>query len=287
MDATKVGSINTTASQTGKSTAWRKTDTVWMLGLYGTAIGAGVLFLPINAGMSGLLPVLLMLVLAFPMTFFAHRGLTRFVLSGSNKDGDITEVVEEHFGRTAGNWITLLYFFAIYPILLVYGVSITNNVNKFLTELIGVAAPPRWLLALILVGGVMAIVAFGEKYIVKVMSFLVFPFIAVLVAFSIYMIPHWSADALDTLSLANVAETAKNTGGQSIWITIWLTIPVMVFAFNHSPIISAFSVAKREEYDEAAEKKCSRILASAHILMVFTVMFFVISCVFTLSSADP
>ncbi|EFB74060.1 Serine transporter [Providencia rustigianii] len=286
MDATKVGSINTTASQTGKSTAWRKTDTVWMLGLYGTAIGAGVLFLPINAGMSGLLPVLLMLVLAFPMTFFAHRGLTRFVLSGSKKDGDITEVVEEHFGRTAGNWITLLYFFAIYPILLVYGVSITNNVNKFLTELIGVAAPPRWLLALILVGGVMAIVAFGEKYIVKVMSFLVFPFIAVLVAFSIYMIPHWSADALDTLSLANVAETAKNTGGQSIWITIWLTIPVMVFAFNHSPIISAFSVAKREEYDEAAEKKCSRILASAHILMVFTVMFFVISCVFTLSSAD-
>ncbi len=26
-------------------TGWRKTDTVWMLGLYGTAIGAGVLFL--------------------------------------------------------------------------------------------------------------------------------------------------------------------------------------------------------------------------------------------------
>lgn len=24
--------------------AWRKTDTMWMLGLYGTAIGAGVLF---------------------------------------------------------------------------------------------------------------------------------------------------------------------------------------------------------------------------------------------------
>ncbi|QNP18923.1 serine/threonine transporter [Providencia rettgeri] len=286
MDATKVGSIDKTASQTVNSSAWRKTDTVWMLGLYGTAIGAGVLFLPINAGMSGLLPVLLMLVLAFPMTFFAHRGLTRFVLSGSKPDGDITEVVEEHFGRTAGNWITLLYFFAIYPILLVYGVSITNNVNKFLTELLGVGAPPRWLLALILVGGVMAIVAFGEKYIVKVMSMLVFPFIAVLVAFSLYMIPHWSGDVLNTLTWEGITEATKNTGGQSIWVTIWLTIPVMVFAFNHSPIISAFSVAKREEYGDAAEQKCSRILASAHILMVLTVMFFVISCVFTLSSAD-
>ena len=48
MDTTKVGSINKTASQTGNATAWRKTDTVWMLGLYGTAIGAGVLFLPMR-----------------------------------------------------------------------------------------------------------------------------------------------------------------------------------------------------------------------------------------------
>lgn len=69
MDTTRVGSIDKTASQTVDAAAWRKTDTVWMLGLYGTAIGAGVLFLPINAGMSGLIPVLLMLVLAFPMTF--------------------------------------------------------------------------------------------------------------------------------------------------------------------------------------------------------------------------
>ncbi|MBP8279225.1 MAG: HAAAP family serine/threonine permease, partial [Aeromonas sp.] len=77
-----------------------KADVVWMLGLYGTAIGAGVLFLPINAGVGGLWPLVAMLILALPLTFFAHRGLTRFVLSGSTRDGDITEVVEEHFGKT-------------------------------------------------------------------------------------------------------------------------------------------------------------------------------------------
>ncbi|KPD02039.1 HAAAP family serine/threonine permease [Moellerella wisconsensis] len=281
MDTTQVGSISSSVAENSK--AWRKTDTVWMLGLYGTAIGAGVLFLPINAGMSGLIPVLLMAVLAFPMTFFAHRGMCRFVLSGSKPDGDITEVVEEHFGRTAGNWITLLYFFAIYPILLVYGVSITNNVEKFITELLGFNAPPRWLLALILVGSIMAIVSLGEKYIVKTMSMLVFPFIAVLLIFSLYMIPHWNGAVLDTLSFSGVSDAVNS---QSMLVTIWLTIPVMVFAFNHSPIISAFAVAKREEYGDEAEQKCSRILASAHILMVFTVMFFVFSCVFTLSPDD-
>jgi serine transporter len=35
--------------------------------------------------------------------------------------------VEEHFGVGAGKLITLLYFFAIYPIVLIYGVGITNT----------------------------------------------------------------------------------------------------------------------------------------------------------------
>ncbi|VDR27957.1 Serine transporter [Raoultella terrigena] len=126
-----------------ESSGWRKSDTVWMLGLYGTAIGAGVLFLPINAGGGGLIPLIIMAILAFPMTFFAHRGLTRFVLSGKNPGEDITEVVEEHFGVGAGKLITLLYFFAIYPILLVYSVAITNTVDSFITHQLGLVSPPR------------------------------------------------------------------------------------------------------------------------------------------------
>jgi serine transporter len=31
-------------------TSWNRHDTTWMLGLFGTAVGAGTLFLPINAG---------------------------------------------------------------------------------------------------------------------------------------------------------------------------------------------------------------------------------------------
>lgn len=29
---------------------WTRSDTTWMLSLFGTAVGAGILFLPINAG---------------------------------------------------------------------------------------------------------------------------------------------------------------------------------------------------------------------------------------------
>ncbi|MFK8333453.1 HAAAP family serine/threonine permease, partial [Pseudomonas sp. BJa5] len=38
--------------------SWSRHDTSWMLGLFGTAIGAVTLFLPINAGLGGFWPLL-------------------------------------------------------------------------------------------------------------------------------------------------------------------------------------------------------------------------------------
>ncbi|URQ62003.1 HAAAP family serine/threonine permease [Pantoea alhagi] len=271
-----------TAIQNGRTAAhassWRKTDTMWMLGLYGTAIGAGVLFLPINAGIGGLIPLIIMALLAFPMTYYAHRGLCRFVLSGSKPGEDITEVVEEHFGVGAGKVITLLYFFAIYPILLVYSVAITNTVESFLTHQLHMQAPPRALLALLLIVGLMMIVRFGKEAIVKTMSMLVFPFVGVLMLLALWLIPNWSTAIFQHASLSG--------SGSGLGMTLWLALPVMVFSFNHSPIISAFAVAKRQEYGEEAEAKCSRILALSHMMMVLTVMFFVFSCVLSLSPAN-
>ena len=275
MDNTTIGTLSEKSIS-----SWRKTDTMWMLGLYGTAIGAGVLFLPINAGIGGLISLIIMAILAFPMTFFAHRGLTRFVLSGKNAGEDITEVVEEHFGITAGKLITLLYFFAIYPILLVYSVAITNTVESFITHQMHMNAPPRALLSLILILGLMTLVHFGQDMIVKAMSILVFPFVTVLMALALYLIPNWNMSVFTNASLSG------NGVGHGMLMTLWLVIPVMVFSFNHSPIISSFAVAKRKEYGDGAEKKCSRILAFSHIMMVITVMFFVFSCVLSLSPAD-
>ncbi|TMP75297.1 HAAAP family serine/threonine permease, partial [Pseudoalteromonas ruthenica] len=72
---------------------WSQHDTQWVLSLFGTAVGAGILFLPINIGIGGFWPLLIMTVLAFPMTYLAHRGLARFVLSSKQTDADFTDVV--------------------------------------------------------------------------------------------------------------------------------------------------------------------------------------------------
>lgn len=208
-------------SSQAKQSSWRKSDTTWTLGLFGTAIGAGVLFFPIRAGFGGLIPILLMLVLAYPIAFYCHRALARLCLSGSNPSGNITETVEEHFGK---------------------------------------------------------------DLMVKVMSYLVWPFIASLVLISLSLIPYWNSAVIDQVDLSNIALT----GHDGILVTVWLGISIMVFSFNFSPIVSSFVVSKREEYEkefgrEFTERKCSQIISRASMLMVAVVMFFAFSCLFTLS----
>jgi len=258
-------------------TPWNRHDTTWMLGLFGTAIGAGTLFLPINAGLGGFWPLMILAVLAFPMTYYAHQGLTRFVLSG-RAGTDITDVVEEHFGIKAGALITLLYFFAIFPILLIYSVGLTNTVGSFMEHQLGMQTPPRAVLALVLILGLLIVVRCGEQFIVKAMSLMVYPFIVALLLLALYLIPHWNGGIL---------ATAGEMPAPGAFIhTLWLAIPVMVFSFNHSPIISAFAVDQKRRYGEYADERSSQILARAHGLMVVLVLFFVFSCVLTLSPAQ-
>ncbi|CRF45141.1 aromatic amino acid transport family protein [Helicobacter heilmannii] len=258
---------------------WNKEDMMWSLSLYGTAIGAGVLFLPINAGLGGLIPLIVMLVFAFPLTFLTHRALCRFVLGGSDKSDDITVVGQNYFGKFGGVLLTLLYFFAIFPILLVYSVGITNNIDSFLINQLGLAAPNRLLLSFLVVGILMLVVSFGEEVVIKTMSAIVFPFIAVLVFSALWLIPKWNNALFKNIHLSGA-------GGESLGVVMLLILPTMVFAFNHSPIISSLAVHCKQTYGQEADKKASVIIARSNVLMIVTVMFFIFSCAMCLSPAE-
>ena len=103
-------------------------DFAWVLSLFGTAVGAGVLYLPIQAGSSGLWVLLLASILIIPMTWLSHAKLTTLV-AASEQGGDITQVVEEYLGRSFGLLVSALYFCAILSILLIYAIGITNAVR--------------------------------------------------------------------------------------------------------------------------------------------------------------
>lgn len=251
---------------------WNSHDTSWMLSLFGTAVGAGILFLPINIGAGGFWPLVLMAVLAGPMTYLAHRGLARFVLSSSRPQADFTDVVEEHFGISTGRIISILYFLSIFPILLIYGVGLTNTVDSFIVNQLGMASPSRVLLSGVLVFSMIAIMMAGEKVMLRAFEIIVYPLAIILAGLSLYLVPNWQLPAMDAL---------PEWGDFSL--TVWLAIPVTVFAFSHAAAIASFANAQRRHYRQQAVVKSEQILKRTSVMLISFVLFFVFSCVLSLT----
>lgn len=259
--------------QSPKPPKWNATDTTWTLSLFGTAIGAGVLFLPINAGAGGVWPLLLATIVIWPMIYFSHRALARMVCASQKPDSDITNLTEQYFGVSIGRIFTLLYFCSIFPVLLIYGVGITNTVESLILNQLGIQPPPRWILSGLLVALLTGVMLTNRKIMLTITNALVYPLILVLLAVSIYLIPQWSFESFTQ---------APSLG--DFTLTFWLMLPVLVFSFYHAPAISQFSVSMRERYGIQSAAKASQILkATSTVLVVFT-MIFVWSCVLALGS---
>ncbi|MFQ1915283.1 amino acid permease [Aeromonas veronii] len=258
---------------------WEKSDSVWTMGLYATAVGAGTLFLPITVGSNSPVILLFILLLAFPLSYYSHRALSRFVLSSSHKEGDITHVVEEHFGAKAGKLLMLVYLMAFYPIILVYSISITNAIQSFVVHQLGDAELSRGLLVLGVMLGLHLVLLAGKQIVVSAISVLALPMVAFLIGLSIYLLPQWSLSYFSESQSVDWRDPA-------FWKSLWLIVPVMVFSFSHAPIISSFSAAQKKRCQESADLRAKRIIKCSSLLICGSVLFFVVSCVMSLSQAE-
>lgn len=247
---------------------WSSRDTRWVFTLFGTAIGAGILYLPLTASVGGIWALIFITLLIFPMTYLSHRALCRVVMTAETPGGDITEAVEDHFGKGAGFAITLIYFLAIYTVCLVYAIGITNEVNAFLVNILHTSPLPRWLLSFILIAGMTAVVLFGTNIMTRICSIVVFPLIGLLFVLSIMGIPYWKFDQLKI-----IPELGSFISG------VLLVIPVLVFAMNFSPIISTFTVTyeKQAQNPKQFDRQTSRVILVNSLLLLGFVMFFVFS----------
>ncbi|TSA86918.1 aromatic amino acid transport family protein [Helicobacter mehlei] len=249
-------------------------DIRWMWSMFGTAIGAGILFLPIKAGTHGFWPVVVMAILSFPMTWLSHRALARFVNAIGNED--ITHAATR-LGRKAGFVITLMYVFALYPICLAYGVGITNTAESFFVHQLGLHyfEHNRFFLAEHLITGMIFVMIFNTTVVTRIANALVYPLALILLVFSLYLIPYWKT--------AMITEIPTFAG---FFAALWFTLPVLVFSFNHSAIISTFAQAIEKRYGALKHFKTNQIELLNTSLLLFFVMFFVFSCILCLEPSD-
>lgn len=248
----------------------------WVIALFGTGVGAGILFLPINAGSFGFWPLVLATLIIGPMVYFSHRAYARIVAASPEKGLDVLQVVTALTGRKRGLATAVMYWLAIYPVVLIYAISITNTMDSFIVNQLGGPEINRWLLATICVTLLTGAYAMGMKITLWLANVLVYPLVVALAAVSIYLIPKWD--------LASFRSYESDT---PLWQAIILVMPVLVFSFSHIAALSqlALDMQKRHNGNVAeTERAVSRIeLAAAAMLVLFT-MFFVWSCALALGA---
>ncbi|WP_275556597.1 AAA family ATPase [Mixta sp. Marseille-Q2659] len=255
-----------------KQQGWKVQDTIWTLGLYGTTVGAGTLFLPIEIGTRGPIVFIIMLLLGLPLSLLPHLVLCRVYMS--DPDRQRLPGLGTWFGPHGDRLMTLLYCIAFYPVMLVYGISLVNALDNFLVEHLHFAGVSKGMLTLICMVVLFGLLSKGRDKVVSTMSALALPFAIAIIAIAVVQIPQWRwenvADALNALPSTSSGTTLKN---------IWLTLPLITFSFCCAPIISPLAAHYQEQDDVP---RAYQVIKIAYLAIFISIIFFVFSCVLSM-----
>ena len=130
-----IADASTPAGRAGMSESeWREaikfdsTDTGWVIMSIGMAIGAGIVFLPVQVGLMGLWVFLLSSVIGYPAMYLFQR-LFINTLAESPECKDYPSVISGYLGKNRGILLGALYFVMLVIWMFVYSTAITNDVG--------------------------------------------------------------------------------------------------------------------------------------------------------------
>ncbi|HHG8598913.1 amino acid permease [Morganella morganii] len=275
--------INTTRSAAENSgmseEQWRAatkfdgTDAGWVIMSIGMAIGAGIVFLPVQVGLMGLWVFLLSSVIGYPAMYLFQR-LFINTLAESPECKDYPSVITGYLGKNWGILLGALYFIMLVIWMFVYSTAITNDSTSYfqtfgVTE--GLLSDSPWY-GLILICLLVAISSRGEKLLFKLSSFMVLTKLFIVAALGISMVGMWHLYNIG--SLPPVGRLIKEAV-----ITLPFTLTSILFIQTLSPMVISFR--NQNVNREVARFKALRAMNIAFIILFCTVFFYAVS--FTLA----
>lgn len=259
--------------------AWREaikfdsTDTGWVIMSIGMAIGAGIVFLPVQVGLMGLWVFLLSSIIGYPAMYFFQR-LFINTLAESPECKDYPSVISGYLGKNWGVLLGVLYFIMLVIWMFVYSTAITNDSASYL-HTFGVTQgllSDNPLYGLVLICILVAISSRGEKLLFKVSSLMVLTKLLVVAALGLSMVGLWHLYNAGTLPPAGLL--VKNA-----IITLPFTLTSILFIQTLSPMVISYRA--KEKSIEVARYKALRAMNIAFAILFVTVFFYAVS--FTLA----
>ncbi|MGE8018510.1 amino acid permease [Peribacillus frigoritolerans] len=245
------------------------TDWGWIIMSIGMAIGAGIVFLPVQVGLVGIWVFLFSSVISYPAIYLFQK-LYINTLASSPKCDDYPGVISQYLGKNWGFLLGIFYFFMIILGVFTYSTAITNDSAAFLHSF-GVtktvlSTNPFYGLVVICI--LVALASSGEKVLFKLSSGLVLIKLGVVAVLGVVMIQHWNMDNLGTLP--DFWYLIKQT-----IIMIPFTVTSILFIQSLSPMV--ISYRSHNKSVEVARYKSFRAMNIAFSILFVTVFFYAIS----------
>ena len=260
---------NMTEEEWESAVKFDSTDWGWVIMSIGMAIGAGIVFLPVQVGLAGIWVYLLSSVIGYPAMYLFQK-LFINTLAASERCEDYPSVIAGYLGRNWGFLLGVLYFIMLVIWVFVYSTAITNDSASFLhtfgvTDTV-LSTYPFYGLAIICV--LVALASRGEKILFKISTGMVLTKLCVVAVLGVMMIQHWDLRNLGTFSDFNYL--IKQT-----IIMLPFTLTSILFIQSLSPMV--ISYRSHNKSIEVARYKALRAMNIAFGILFVTVFFYAVS----------
>lgn len=249
------------------------TDWGWVIMSIGMAIGAGIVFLPVQVGLMGLWVFLLSSVIGYPAMYLFQK-LFINTLAASRECRDYPSVIAGYLGKNWGMFLGALYFIMLVIWVFVYSTAITNDSASFLQSF-GVtdtllSANPFY--GLVLICCLVALASRGEKVLFKISTGMVLTKLGVVAFLGLAMVARW--DLANIGPVPPLLDLIKDAV-----VMLPFTLTSILFIQSLSPMV--ISYRSHERSIEVARYKAMRAMNIAFGILFVTVFFYAVS--FTLS----
>lgn len=252
----------------------------WVFAFFGTAIGAGILFLPLQAGKGAFVSLVLAIVIGLPITYFSNKYLMAMCLYAED-NASLNTSFKSFVGPVLGNMIIVLYFIMLIAILLAYGIGLNTDVAEALVhyKIVQFNIEKTLYLPLIILAILAAIVIVGEEFLLKVLARISMLLAGLLFIVSALLIPYWSFD--------NVTFFVKG----AFWKDFFLVFPLITLSATYFPAVSPLvGFFKSKHGDELTKEELRRnsisVAFKASCLLSGFIIFFLVSTIFAMPQSS-
>ncbi|WP_419239105.1 hypothetical protein ACN08P_16120 [Photobacterium leiognathi subsp. mandapamensis] len=267
-----------TPQQWKAATKFDSVDIGWIVMSIGMAIGAGIVFLPVQVGVMGLWVFLLSSVIGYPAMYLFQK-LFINTLAESKKCTDYPGVISGYLGKNWGIALGILYFIMLVIWVLVYSLAITNDSASYL-HTFGVTETHlnhNIFYGLALICLLSYIGSKSEKFLFKISGFMAVTVIALVAVMGVLLIPQWNFS-----NITAICDWGKML--KDAIITLPFTLTSILFIQSLSPMV--ISYRSHEKSIEVARYKASRAMTIAFSILFVVVFFFAVSFTFAISQTE-